>query len=157
MQQVGLDEFFFGFNGDKFGFTNTLSGCITFSTLFVFLWPLAIQFWSLLIFGIAYGLLFGGFQSVFGSTLIQLFGTSDAATIAGIAYGGFTFGQLLGPPGAGILLDYMSNNTRGPEGEVVSVNFVPSIMISASTLLVGSLLALSIKITAGNGKFFVKV
>ncbi|EGF84131.1 hypothetical protein BATDEDRAFT_84863 [Batrachochytrium dendrobatidis JAM81] len=145
----GLGRVTLGFASDHLGHINTLTGCLISATLGILLvWPFAISFNGILAFVLIYGYFIGGFVCLTSTVTAQLFGANgNIAT-------GYLFGDLFGTPIAGAMIDHFTVTL--PDG-AVSVNYLPSILFAGLCFAVGSMLLMSIKMTVGNRKFFIKV
>ena len=152
----GIGRIALGFNADIMGPVNTLWACLTFASMSILLiWPFATNFGTLILFTFCYGLSVGGFISLLPACIIHLFGTKDIATITGMVYTGFFFGNLFGPPCSGLLLDYLTDTD--PTTGLQTVNYIPSILLSGICIFISSFILLMTKLKLGNGNFFVKI
>ena len=151
----GLGRIILGLNADIFGQLNTLWACLSLAAASVlFIWPFSTSFGILVSFGIFYGFFVGGFIYILPTFIVHLFGKKDIATITGMVYTGFFFGDLLGPPFSGVMIDAL---TSVDASNNLVINFIPSILYSGSCLLVGSIILLSTKVQISNGWFFRKI
>jgi MFS family permease len=143
-----------GLNADFAGHLNTLFVCIFVASCSVlFIWPFATSFGILVFFGVMYGFFIGGFISLLPTAIFQLFGLENIATITGMVYSGLAFGNLMGAPGAGALLDALSTIQNG----LLKINFLPTMLLCGISLLVASIIIFSIKWSASNRKLFCRV
>ncbi|KAJ3367301.1 hypothetical protein HDU91_001539 [Kappamyces sp. JEL0680] len=151
----GLGRIALGFNADILGHINTLWVCLTLSSLWVLLlWPWSTSLGLLIAFSVLYGFCIGGFISLLPTAIVTLFGTKDLATKTGLVYSGFFFGNLLGAPLGGILLDSLT--TTSAEGST-TILFWPTQILCGGFILMASIVLLSTKLSIGKGRFAVKV
>eukprot|EP00842_Homolaphlyctis_polyrhiza_P002236 jgi/Hompol1/3012/HPOL_006294-RA len=145
-----------GLTSDFFGSINSLATCFGLTALSILLiWPFATSFGLLTFFSIFCGFVVGGFVSVMPAVIAKLFGhRGNVSTTIGLTFSGFLLGNLFGSPIAGAILDL--HTTYSSDGQK-SVNFIPAIMYTGVCLSVSTLIILSIKYSAGNGRFFIKV
>lgn len=140
----GLGRVILGLNGDRFGHLKTLVANLVLASLSILLiWPFATTFGSLTLFGCLYGFFSGGFIALFPTAIHTIFGSKNIATVIGMVYSGFSFGNLFGTPIAGIIMDSLT--TFDPDGQK-TVNFVPSILVGGFSILIGAGLLLSIRL-----------
>ncbi|KAI8897002.1 major facilitator superfamily domain-containing protein [Globomyces pollinis-pini] len=149
-----IGRIFLGFNADILGHINTLTVCPIIGGMAVMLiWPFATSYLWLTVFSIIYGLFTGGLISLLPSAIVEMFGTKNIASITGMVYTGFLFGDIFGPPVAGLLLELTKSTVEG----VVTYNYIVTMMVTGGCLLIGATLATSIKLSVGKGRLFVRV
>ncbi|KAI8930250.1 major facilitator superfamily domain-containing protein [Entophlyctis helioformis] len=152
----GFGRVFLGFLADYFGHVNALTLCLIIATSsLLFVWPFATAFGSLLVFVLMFGFFVGGFISLMPTVISQLFGhKGNLATVTGMVYNAFLFGNLFGAPIAGAMIDHFTTYT--PSGAKV-VDFLPAILFAGACFVCGSGFMLSIKYTAGRRRFMAKI
>lgn len=96
-------------------------------TLAMAMWPLARGWFPLALFGGVYGLFAGSFIALFPALTGDYFGLERISGVTGLLFTGAAAGALFGAPVAGMLFDATGSYTS-------------SILLSAATLGVGSLL-----------------
>lgn len=136
-----------GFLADYFGPLETLASCLTAASISVFvIWPFSNTFGLLLFFVLVYGFFIGGLISLIPNVAVSLFGTKDIGTVTGMIYTGTSLGNLFGPACAGLLINaYTTVDATGTH-----INFIPAMMFTASTILVGaSFVTLTIAVNRG--------
>ncbi|KAH9276703.1 hypothetical protein BASA83_000836 [Batrachochytrium salamandrivorans] len=152
----GLGRVTLGFASDYIGHINTLTGCLVLSTLSILLiWPFSTSFGSVLIFVLVYGYFIGGFICLTSTVTAQLFGAKgNIATVTGMIFNGYLFGDLFGTPIAGAIIDHF---TKVSADGTTTVDYIPSILFAGSCFAIGSILLMSIKMTIGKRRFYVKI
>ncbi|KAI9291393.1 MFS general substrate transporter [Neoconidiobolus thromboides FSU 785] len=126
--------------GDRFGRINILSVCIAFTSFFCyFIWTFSYNFGVLLLFNILYGVAAGGFISMLPVVTVQLFGVEGIASINGLLYFGSGIPNLVGTPIASAILTASSSDPANP-------NYIPVIMYSATSALLGSMFFFTLKL-----------
>ncbi|KAJ1560456.1 hypothetical protein HK096_008626, partial [Nowakowskiella sp. JEL0078] len=97
-----------GFGADSaIGRMNTLALCLLFGSLSIFiLWPISNSFGSLTAFGCIYTFSSGGYVSLFPVVIAEIYGVEKLVSIVGLIYSSAAFGNLLGSPIAGLILDH---------------------------------------------------
>ncbi|KAJ2996267.1 hypothetical protein HDV02_006664 [Globomyces sp. JEL0801] len=142
-----------GFNADILGHINTLTICPVIGAMTVLLlWPFSKTYGMLTLFSVLYGFFVGGLLSLLPSAIIELFGTKNVASITGMVYTAFLFGDTLGPPFAGFLLGEHEDKSG-----IKIYDFTTTIMLTGGCILVGAILMVSIKISVAKGRFFARV
>nr|KAJ3419304.1 hypothetical protein HK105_007111 [Polyrhizophydium stewartii] len=152
----GLGRVVLGFAADHIGHINMLTMCLTIATMCLFVvWPFATTFGSVLAFVLVYGFFVGGFVCMTSTVIAQLFGaTGSIATVTGMIFNGYLFGDLFGAPIAGAIIDHFT--VVGADGSK-NTDYVPAIMFAGSCFAVGSILLLTIKYSVGKRRFFVRI
>ncbi|KAI9298029.1 MFS general substrate transporter [Neoconidiobolus thromboides FSU 785] len=134
--------------GDYFGRYNILFLCITLNSfLCYFIWTFSYTFNMLLLFCILYGIAAGGFISMLPVVTVQLFGAEGIASINGLLYFGAGIPSLIGTPIASAILTASSPGLSKP-------NYIPVIMYSGTSALLGSMFFLVLKLMV-NRKVFI--
>ncbi len=115
MAMIGVGStggrFFLGGLADRMGRSNAL--LLTFLGMAVTLgfWAFATGFWSLVVFAIAYGIVYGGWVALLPATVMDYFGGRNVSGIIGILYTSVAFGTLIGPSAAGFVFDHIHSYT----------------------------------------------
>eukprot|EP00842_Homolaphlyctis_polyrhiza_P002350 jgi/Hompol1/3115/HPOL_006346-RA len=145
-----------GMGADAFGFTNALTICYVLTALSVlFIWPFSTSFGLLAFFSCFFGFFVGGFISVTPSVIAKLFGhRGDISTTVGMIFTGYTIGNLFGSPIAGAIIDM--HTTYSVDGQKTT-DFLPAIIYSGVGFTIGTLIVFTVRYSAGNGRFFIKV
>jgi MFS family permease len=68
-------------------------------------WILSIQFWSLALFAVFYGIVYGGWVALLPALTADFFGNRNVNAIIGVLYSSVAFGTLIGPTAAGFAFD----------------------------------------------------
>lgn len=147
----GIGRIFWGFTADRtFGLMNSLCICLSVASLSVLLmWPFVHDFAGIAIFGIIYGSFVGGFISLLPTLIASSFSKrGNLATVIGMVYSGFFFGNLFGTPIAGSLLD--RNTVVSPVDGSKTSNYLPSILLAGFIIMLGSLIMISVRIRRSN-------
>ncbi|KAI9203121.1 major facilitator superfamily domain-containing protein [Polychytrium aggregatum] len=140
-QAVG--RILFGFLADRLGRINSFAITATISAISVMvLWPFSTNFGLLITFVIIYGIFAGGFICLFPLVISELYGSKNLATITGILYFGYTFGDMAGTPLAGFLIDQRTWIVNGHK----VIDFVPGILVGGAMMLVAGILITVIKV-----------
>ncbi|KAI9013161.1 major facilitator superfamily domain-containing protein, partial [Gaertneriomyces semiglobifer] len=126
-----------GYSSDKLGHVNTLFSCFAVSALCMLVyWPFATTFGALLGFVLIFGIFIGGFVSLLPTVAASFFGhTGHIATITGMLYTGFFFGNLFGSPIGGAMLDHFTEYLSNGEKEV---NFTPSVIFGGGMMAIAT-------------------
>ncbi|KAH9245716.1 hypothetical protein BASA81_016794 [Batrachochytrium salamandrivorans] len=69
-------------------------------------------------------------------------------------FNGYLFGDLFGTPIAGAIIDHF---TKVSADGTTTVDYIPSILFAGSCFAIGSILLMSIKMTIGKRRFYVKI
>lgn len=69
------------------------------------LWGAAGQFWALALFGLVFGLFYGGWVALLPAVVMDYFGGRHVSGIIGMLYTSVAFGTLIGPVAAGYAYD----------------------------------------------------
>ncbi|KAK5668542.1 hypothetical protein BDV3_001322 [Batrachochytrium dendrobatidis] len=152
----GIGRVALGFSGDYAGRINTLTASVAIAGLaIVTIWPVAKTFGAILGLAILFGFFIGGYVALLPTVVAQLLGANgDIATITGMVYNGLMWGNLFGSPIAGAMIDrFTTISANGSK----HTNFLPSIMFSGCCLFASAMFLLSVKMSAGRMKFWVKV
>eukprot|EP00842_Homolaphlyctis_polyrhiza_P006265 jgi/Hompol1/663/HPOL_000874-RA len=152
----GVGRVVLGFAADHLGYINTLTTCLILATAsLALIWPFATTMLSIALFAVAFGFFVGGFISLTPTVVVQLFGAEgNIATVTGTIFSGYLFGDLFGTPIAGAIIDVFT--THLADG-TKSVNYIPMIMYAGACFGLGCVFVVSIKYSAGNKRFFVKI
>jgi MFS family permease len=143
-----------GFVSDRIGHLNSLWICVFSSSMTMFLiWPFATNFATLAIFVILYGFAVGGFISLQPTVIVQLFGTENLGGTFGLMYSAAFFGAVGGPPVAGAIVQAYTTVVNNS----IIINYVPTIMASGSSMLLGAIILAYIRQSVAKGKLMVKV
>ncbi|KAL1921086.1 uncharacterized protein VTP21DRAFT_11721 [Calcarisporiella thermophila] len=141
LARIGL-----GMSADYLGRINvflvcTLAGGL--STMIV--WPLAKSLNILILFVVLYGIFGGGFISLFPVVCAELVPIQHLHDVFGFIFFATTFGSLLGPPLAGLILDAQNRTT-----------FVPLAEFTGALSVLAALIILVLRLRV-NKSIFVKV
>lgn len=141
---------------DGFGHLNTLLLCqVIASVAIIVVWPFSLNFGCLIFFALMYGFFIGGHISMLPIVIADIFGTNNIATLTGMVYTGFFFGNLLGPPLCGYMIDtFTITNNQTSE---ISINFLPAILFGGISILISSFILLYSKLQLSSWIFCVKV
>jgi MFS family permease len=137
----GIGRIILGHSADRMGHLNTFTACLGLSSLSIMLiWPFAVNFTSILAFGIVFGLFVGGYISILPTVIVQLFGLENIGGIFGMLYSSPLIGTVFGPSIAGAMIDSLTTVNNGQE----STNFVPVIYYSGICMFIGFTLLVKI-------------
>mgnify|MGYP000076315132 CR=1 FL=1 len=68
-------------------------------------WNFSTEYWHLLLFGVVFGTLYGGFVALAPTLLTDYFGVGHAGSVIGVVYASVAVGALIGPSVAGDVYD----------------------------------------------------
>ena len=88
------------------------------------------------------------------TVIADLFSTHNIATITGMVYTGFFFGNLIGPPVCGLMIDAFKSIDDTSQ---IRINFLPSIMFGGISILISSFIILYSKLLYTDWAFWRKV
>lgn len=74
-------------------------------------WAVARSLWPLAAFAFAYGVFYGGWVAVLPAVVMDRFGGRNVSGIIGVLYSSVAFGNLIGPPAAGLAFDVSHSYT----------------------------------------------
>lgn len=102
-------------------------------------WSFAHSFTSLILFGVIYGIVSGGFVSLPAVVSVQLFGIANASQVTSFIFVAMGLPNLVGTPIANYILTYFST--------MENINYLPLILYSGFTALLGSLFLIFLKLS----------
>ncbi|KAF9810515.1 hypothetical protein IEO21_06876 [Rhodonia placenta] len=133
------------FASDTLGRFNLMVPCVFLAGLLVLLlWTLAKNLAAIIMFSLLFGFCSGGFNALIISCVAQISEDSQIGTRVGILYTVISFPSLGGGPAAGALLSYSHGS------------YIGTIVLSGSTILVGSLLMLCARLKI-DGRWIARV
>lgn len=91
---------------DRFGVIFLLKCCYLVLSLSFGIWLLGTSYTALVVFALVLGAGYGGFVALSPAVLAELFGVRRLGTVMGLLYTSGGVGALLGPPLAGIIIDW---------------------------------------------------
>jgi MFS family permease len=100
-----LGRFVLGGLADRLGRGRALGLIVLLTGLTLLYWLVAVGFWALAVFALAFGLFYGGFVALVPAFTTDLFGLRAASAVIGVLYTSVAFGTLLGPTLAGWAFD----------------------------------------------------
>ncbi len=92
----------------------------------------ATGFRSLVVFAIAYGIVYGGWVALLPATVMDYFGGRNVSSIIGILYTSVAFGTLIGPSAAGFVFDLIHSYTL-PLLAGAGANVIAAAVVAASS------------------------
>lgn len=98
-------RFLVGLVADRLGRLRTLIGVYFGLAVMLIFWHFAAQVWTLSVFAVIFGMLYGGFAPLMPAIVADVFGVRHLGAILGLNYSGGGLGVLLGPTMAGLLFD----------------------------------------------------
>lgn len=126
---------------DKVGPTNTFVVTMMLNAVSMLaIWPVSNTLGPLLAFAILNGVANGAYFTVFPTVVASIFGPGRAAVAMSMSTTGWTFGDLLGAPVAGYILQASGGQVKVGEGDIDM--FRPAIFYAGGVALVSSMFAL---------------
>lgn len=106
-----LGRFLLGGIADRMGRGRALALVMLLTGVSLLYWLVAVGFWPLALFALAFGLFYGGFVALIPAFTIDLFGLRAASAVLGTLYTSVALGTLLGPTLAGWVFDTAGSYT----------------------------------------------
>jgi MFS transporter, OFA family, oxalate/formate antiporter len=104
-------RFFLGGLADKWGRESALMLMFAGMGLSLLIWVCSLQWWSLCVFALVYGVFYGGFVAILPALVMDYFGGRNVSGIIGVLYTSVAFGTLIGPSAAGFAFDISRSYT----------------------------------------------
>ncbi|CAO3669684.1 hypothetical protein G6F70_004706 [Rhizopus microsporus] len=133
-----------GYLADRVGRFNTMLTFTFLAALFtMILWQFSTTYASFIAFCVLYGLTAGGFVSLLPVTTADIVGVENIQRGLGMAYMTTVFGNLVGTPVIGKLLN--------------AYNWTAAIQFGGSVTMVSAIIMFVLRMIMANGKLFVKI
>jgi OFA family oxalate/formate antiporter-like MFS transporter len=98
-------RFFLGGVADRLGRSLSLAAMIAGMALAFVVWFFSSGLWSLAVFALMYGLLYGGWVALLPAVVADYFGSTNLGSLLGLVSLSIAFGTLIGPSAAGFGFD----------------------------------------------------
>jgi len=98
-------RFFLGGLADRLGRSLSLAAMIAGMAVAFVIWFFSSGFWSLAVFALIYGLLYGGWVALLPAVVADYFGSTNLGGLLGLVSLSIAFGTLIGPSAAGFGFD----------------------------------------------------
>jgi MFS family permease len=98
-------RFCLGGLADRLGRRSALIATFIGMAMALLLWAGSSAAWSLAVFALVYGVLYGGFVALLPALVMDHFGGRNVSGIIGVLYTSVAFGTLIGPSAAGFAFD----------------------------------------------------
>ncbi|KAJ3268118.1 hypothetical protein HDV01_003396 [Terramyces sp. JEL0728] len=146
-----IGRFGLGLAADWLGCMNMLVACLTTALVSIFaIWVVAHDLASIILFSILYGIGVGGYISVIPAATASLFGKENISTKTASVMFGNSFGSLFGPIAGAYMIQIF---TRADN----TIDFTPAILVCGGSFFIGTILQLSVRMTASKGAWNVKI
>jgi MFS family permease len=104
-------RFLLGGMADKLGRELALVLMFLGMALSLLVWAVSSAFWGLAVFGLMYGVFYGGFVAIVPALVMDYFGGRNVSGIIGVLYTSVAIGTLVGPSAAGFAFDISRSYT----------------------------------------------
>jgi MFS family permease len=98
-------RFFLGGLADRLGRSLSLAAMIAGMAVAFVIWFFSTGLWSLAVFALIYGLLYGGWVALLPAVVADYFGSTNLGSLLGLVSLSIAFGTLIGPSAAGFGFD----------------------------------------------------
>jgi MFS family permease len=121
-------RFFLGGLADKWGREPALMLMFAGMGVSLLIWVCSTEWWSLCVFGLVYGVFYGGFVAILPALVMDYFGGRHVSGIIGVLYTSVAFGTLVGPSAAGFVFD-VSDSYMLPILVGVAANIIAALIV----------------------------
>lgn len=146
-----VGRLFLSFAGDYLGPLNVWLLTQTIITALFLLWPTCSSLAGLSIFAVAYGLMSGGFVSLYPLCISILMGSEKLPEKMGNVYMSFVFGTIAGAPIAGQLID--SHTVFAADGTRIETNWWPVAVYGCALTAVSLGFVVYLRMSAAGWRF----